>query len=271
MLLLLIACLDPAPAIELCQANPGLHSDPASVAAWSPLLDPEEFDLLTSTQPSQGSVLLGPQGIQTLASTAACTVTTHQRSGEIELERARFRLDAQGRQRGRLTETLRWTLQDGRVHIHAAQAIAQRQKAMEEEDPERAAEQWIRVIRTLPDPTLDVDLAIAEASALAQKTRLQITNTFHNRQEELVHAELVNRSAHDLASAVILVRLVDPGAEPTHRMAPPGVRVLPTPAHTETLRVELGPVDAGARLSYTFSLPPNTGSFRLSTDQVTLR
>ena len=46
MLLLLLACLDPAPAIELCQANPGLHSDPASVAAWSPLLDPEEFDVV---------------------------------------------------------------------------------------------------------------------------------------------------------------------------------------------------------------------------------
>jgi hypothetical protein len=271
VLLLLLACLDPAPAIELCLANPGLHSNPTSVATWTPLLDPEELALLTGAQPSQGSVLLGPQGIQTLASTATCTVTAHQRSGEIELERERYRLNAQGEQTGRGTETLRWTLQAGRVHINAAQAIALREKAFEEEEPERAAEQWIRVIRTLPDPTLDVDLAIAEASALAQQTRMQTTNTFHNRQGELVHAELVNGSPHDLASAVILVRLVDPGEKPTRRMAPPGVRVLPTPAQTETLRVELGPVDSGARLPYTFTLPPNSGSFRLSTDQVTLQ
>ena len=49
------------------------------------------------------------------------------------------------------------------------------------------------------------------------------------------------------------------------------MRVLPNPTPTETLRVELGPVDAGARLPYTFTLPPDSGSFRLSTDQVTLR
>jgi hypothetical protein len=271
VLLLLLGCLDPTPAIELCLANPGLHSDPASVAAWTPLMEPEELALLTTAQPTQGSVLLGPEGIQALSSTATCTVTAHERDGQIELERERYRLNAQGEQRGRSTETLRWTLVDGRVHINAAQAIAQRDIAVKEEEPERAAEQWIQVMRTLPDPTLDIDLAIAEASALAEKTRLQTTNTFHNRQGDLVHAELVNGSAHDLSSAIVLVRLVDPGAKPTRRMAPPGVKVLPNPAHTETLRVELGPVDAGARLSHTFPLPPHTGSFRLSTDQVTLR
>ena len=271
MLLLLLACLDPMPAVELCLEAPGLHSDPSSVDAWTPFLDPAELALLTATEPTQGSLVLGPEGIDQLFLSSQCTVLSHQRSGEIILERERTRLNAQGKQAGRVTETLNWTLVDGRVHIQAAQAIAKREQAMKEEDPELAAESWVAVTRILPDPTLDVDLALAEARALANTARLQTTNTFHNRQGEVVHAELVNGSAHNLESAVILVRLVDPGAKPTTRMAPPGVRILPTPAPTETLRVELGPVDAGARLPYTFTLPPNSGSFRLSTDQVTLR
>lgn len=270
-MMLLMACLDPGPALELCVALPGLHHDPASVAAWTPLLDPEELTLLTQAEPTQGSQILGPAGIQAVSSSASCSVLSHQRSGEIVLERERLRLNAQGEQQGRMTETLTWTLDKGRVHLNAAQAIAQREQAQEEEDPERRAEKWVAVMRTLPDPTLDVDLALAEARVLLEQVRLQTTNTFHNRQGEVVNAELVNGSAHDLASAVVLVRLVDPQAKPTPRMAPPGVRVLPSPAPTETLRVDLGPVDAGARLPYTFTLPPNSGSFRLSTDQVTLR
>lgn len=271
MILLLLACLDPQPAIDLCLAQPGLHQDPAGVALWSPLLEPDELALIQAAAPTQGSQLLGPEGLAALRTTSTCVVERHERSGEIHLRRERPKLNGQGEQVSYTTEELHWTLSKGRVNTGVSQALLLRQSAENEEDPERSAEAWVRLYGAFPDPTLDVDLSLAEDRALAETVRLQTTNTFHNRQDDTVHAELVNRSEHDLASAVILVRLVDPAAKPKRPMAPPGVRVLPTPIPAESLRVELGPVDAGARLPYTFTLPPNTGSFRLSTEQVSLQ
>lgn len=271
MILLLLACLDPQPAIDLCLAQPGLHQDPTGLALWSPLLVDSELSLIRTAQPTQGSQVLGPDGLAALRTASTCAVERHEHSGEIHLRRERPKVNALGEQVSYTVEELHWLLTDGRVQTGVAEALLLRQSAEKEEDPERSAEAWVRLYGAFPDPSLDVDLSLAEDRALAEAVRLQTTNTFHNRQDTTVYAELVNRSEHDLAGAIILVRLVDPAAKPLRPMAPPGVRVLPTPVATASLRVELGPVDAGERLPYTFTLPPNTGSFRLSTEQVTLQ
>lgn len=272
MIWLLVGCVSPDPALALCALSPGLHEGPERAQILAHLLRPDVLAGMQSATPTAGEDRLTAVDRSRLEAETRCSLSHFdRRSGEIELERTRPAILEGGTLHGERHDTLRWTLRDGRVGWDHEQALSLRAQAQQEPDLEAAAELWVRTQRIVGDPTLDVDIALAEKAALQERTRLQVTNTFHLRQGQTVHAELVNNSDQDLGGAIVLIRYSEQAKAPKRPMAPPGVKLPLVPSQSGQQHQILGPVDAGGRLSYTFTLPPDVGRFSLTTQEVRLR
>ncbi len=179
----LFACTDPeALAVSACQAVPTLSPDAASLEVLRPLISSKELAAVEGAEPTEGQKRVGAEGLAELRSKASCSVESVEGAGSgawaVSLKRTLPEVLADGSFGDPIEAEFTWqvsTAEGGRAMPGLVTAAAMRRsiaEAREQDDLRRAVSTTGTLSRSFPDPTLSVDVALAEAE-LAEAEALQ--------------------------------------------------------------------------------------------------
>lgn len=254
LLALLFACADPEPpALAACAAAPGLSVDAAGLALLEPLLVASELEVLRAAPRTAGHALIGDAGVAQIRAGASCTVDSVASAGAgrwaVSLTRTAPTVTADGSLGPPSTATLAWQVVKGdglRVETGLKKADAMRRSAATaagEDDLLRAASTLKTLARTYPDPTLAVDVAVAERALEKADYLANLRHVFEGADGGEVVALFTNEGPLPLVDVVALA--VFEGAE--------------VPA-------TLGAIGAGETVEYRVPIPDGTeGGVKLRT------
>jgi len=254
-LISLFACSDPgAIALSTCAALPGLSVDPVGLQLLTPLLVPDEVELLRSAEPTQGLELVGAEGLAALRESTTCSVVSVDSAGAgrkaVVLSRRTRAVQADGSLGEPATREFTWQVVDDLVETGLVKAVSLRNSsalAVTEGDLRRAAGTLRTLSKSYPDPLIAVDLAAAEAA--------------------FDHAELSEELAHSFVSAdggTVVGALVNGSSRAVTELVAEGV--FTTPAGEVVGSATVGDVEAGAEVRYEIAIPDGAeGSVKLRT------
>jgi len=252
---LLLACTDPGPAaLRTCELSPGLSIDAQGLALLEPLLVLDELAVLRGATPTEGHTLLGDAGLARIRKGTSCELGPVESAGSgrwaVSLTRTGPRVTAAGVLGPPESVELSWQVvsSDGlRVETGLTRAASMRASAVaavEEGDLMRAASTLRALARSYPDPTLTIDIALADAAQEKADYASQLSHVFVSAEGSALSAPLTNRGTYPLAS-VTAVAIFEGSSE---------------------VPVELGAVAAGATIEYAVPIPADAvGKVKLET------
>lgn len=261
--LLLLACTDPEPvAIAACQALPGIAAHSQDLPLFQPLLTAKDLAVLGKAAPTRGLERVPAATLAELRTQTTCTVVETNGAGEgrwaVKLTRTAPTIDGTGAVGPAAEQTFEWQVSDeegGRVDLNLEGAAIAREnldEAIDQEDWKRYASGWRALAARWPDPVLPVDVAAAEALASRMEYTTKLQHAFVGAGEGLVQATVTNQG-----DRAVQAQVVDAVFESANG-----------PLHG---RVELGPLAAGASLTYTVEIPDGAeGNVRLRTIDLAL-
>jgi len=174
-MLFLLACTDPgAVAVAACEAVPVLSPDAASIGLLTPLITAKELESVAGAEPTAGFSAVGAEGMAELRAGTICVVESVDGAGSgawaVSMVRTQPVVNADGTLGAPVETAISWQVtsaEGGRAEPGLPKAVAMRksiEEARAEGDLRRAASTLRALSSSFPDPTLAVDVALAEAA-----------------------------------------------------------------------------------------------------------
>ncbi|MCP4805177.1 MAG: hypothetical protein GY884_07495 [Proteobacteria bacterium] len=212
ILLLSLACTDPeAIAVAACQAVPTVSPDAASVALLTPLITAKDLAAVTGAEPTAGQAAVGD--LSPLRAGTTCTVESVEGAGSgawaVALKRSAPSVGSDGALGAAVDTEFTWQVTDaegGRAAPGLVAAAAMRKSIAEaraEGDVRRAAATTRTLAKSFPDPTLTVDVALAEAELERDDYRDQLTAAFDGADDTNVQGHVENAGDRALTGVVV--------------------------------------------------------------------
>lgn len=219
LLLLSLACTDPeAIAVAACEAVPTVAPDAAGLARITPLITAAELAAVTGVEPTAGAQAVGD--LAPLVAQTSCSADSVEGAGSgawaVALTRTAPQVGADGSIGEAVTTSFTWQVtsdEGGRAEPGLPKAAAMRRsiaEALGEGDLRRVAATTRTLASSFPDPTLAVDVALAEAAL--EKSEYDIGAAFVGANDTHVQGQLENTGDRALVDVTVTAEFEGAGS-----------------------------------------------------------